>query len=140
MIDDRDDLLEYLYESRQSYINHGQFDTADMYRDYHAALSKLLAEIQTLRAAKAADKERVRTVVDAAAIRVLSALENYETHDEAAHAIADRAAERLSGVPGGLGETERCHLLSIRARLRGQGMPIWDAEMATLDRLLGVSK
>jgi hypothetical protein len=55
-----------------------------------------MLELQRHRAAKAANKERVRAVVDGAAVRVLSALENYETHDEAAHAIAARAAEQLA--------------------------------------------
>lgn len=95
-------------------------------------MTRLAIEVKRHRAAKAADKERVRSVVDAAAIRVLSALENYETHDEAAHAIAERAAEQLSGAAPVLSEKDRDIAIRMRKSIQHTG-----EFTALLDRSIG---
>jgi predicted RNA-binding Zn ribbon-like protein len=124
---DRDDLLEYLADARQGCITHGRFDEADMYRDYHTALSKMLTELQTLRGLEGADKERVRAVVRKATQDGYDFAENkaeisehdgwhrtdpriewpdYSEQVAALDAIADRAAEQLASTSSST--VERC--------------------------------
>lgn len=100
-----------------------------------AVLSRAALEVERHRAAISADKERVRAVVDAVAMRVLVELENYETHDEAAHQIANRAADQLATPAVRLTEEERYNLGDVRAHL-GKRPYLWSDELATLDRLI----
>jgi hypothetical protein len=113
-----------------------------------------LLELRERRAAGAADKERVRAVVDAAVFEQLCMHDNQSIQEtdwtEMRLAIADRAAEQLSGVPGGLSEPDRRALTDLRLREQRSleaighlGADVSDgikATIATLDRLLGAAK
>lgn len=89
-------------------------------------------------------EERVREVVRAAVAAHWPPSWPKNEHsallrDTTADSIATRAAKDLAGATVGLSAEERNHLLSIRALLRDGHVTrkiLWDAEVATLDRLL----
>lgn len=156
-------------------------------------LLSALQELQQLRAAKAADRERVRDAVERIAAHELGPNSPSRGWDTVAHAIASRVADALAvpvrqalsdadrrtlewlrgvmaytadGDSGGmaaranatidrllsaspapprpsLSDTDRRHLVALRSFIagidgqRGHGND-WSAELALLDRLLGV--
>lgn len=104
----------------------------------HIIADKALRELQQLRAAKAADRERIRSVVMAAfSTEVKPAdLVQSDLHEGAAGCVANRVADALAvPVRPELTEQERCHLLSIKSQFP-HSSALWSDEMATLDRLL----
>lgn len=96
---------------------------------------RMLRELQTLRAAKAADRERVRQVVKEACMAVERTAVT-AVHIEKLDAIIDRAAEQLSGaaMPN---SQELEQLKYLRSECVVDDYP--DAAQF-LDRLLGASK
>ena len=97
----------------------------------HAERHAMATELQQLRAAKAADRERVVCMLR----EVLADAEGtpFESTVDYIDFVASRVADALAvPVRVGLSEEERCHLLSVRSSLKGWAS-LWSAELATLD-------
>lgn len=79
---------------------------------------RMLAELRRHRSARAADAERVRSVVREVICSRIVRGDRIETMDDVM-AIADRVAEQLAGAVVGLSEGERETLATVRKILAG---------------------
>lgn len=98
-----------------------------------------LRELQQLRAAKQADEERVRQVVESVALSEIDVKTTWPADRIApiARAIATRVASQLASAAPVLSESERDDLEIAAKGLRGLGRLVG---AALLDRLLGASR